>query len=95
MKKDMTLSANKSTMWSIQGAITSMKAAFFKPINALEGYYSSVLGKTINTRQTLLLLNAQVAFVAATFPIDFSLILRVVFAGWFLSALLKCKTSGV
>lgn len=43
-------------------------AAVRMPLVALSRYYSMVLEREINIRQTLMLLNAQTAFVFAVFP---------------------------
>lgn len=61
------------------------------PIAALAKYYSHVLEREISIRQTLLLLNAQAAFVFAAFPADGPFALRALCCGWFAYAVLKCK----
>ena len=65
-----------------------------KPIALLAGYYSKVLDTEINLRQTLLLLNAQLAFFFTVFS-DCSLFFRALFIFWLCDALFKCKRARV
>ena len=58
-------------------------------------YYSRVLGEKVSTRQTLLLLNAQAAFVMAVLPADGPLAGRAVCVAWLAHALLLCRRSGL
>lgn len=62
-----------------------------KPVVMLADYYSKVLETEIDFRQTLLLLNAQLAFFFAAFPVDCSLFLRGLCIFWLCNALMKCK----
>jgi hypothetical protein len=64
-----------------------------RPLTRLSGYYSRVLERPVDNRQTLLLLNAQLAALMTIFPIDCALSLRVVCGAWLVSALLKCKAA--
>lgn len=61
------------------------------PIELLRRYYAKVMEREVNTRQTLLLLNAQLAFVMTVFPIEAPFAVRVVCCLWLLNALWKCK----
>ena len=58
-------------------------------------YYSRVLGEKVSTRQTVLLLNAQAAFVMAVLPADGPLAGRAVCVAWLAHALLLCRRSGL
>lgn len=74
--------------WSLLHQLHTMVKA---PFAALAKYYSHVLERDISIRQTLLLLNAQTAFVFAVLPADCPLVLRALCCGWFAHAVLKCK----
>jgi len=87
MKKEMTLSDSNMTADVIQNLINKAK----KPIEWLREYYSKVLEREITMHQTLLLLNAQMAFLFAAFPVGGPILLRALCCGWFLHAVLKCK----
>lgn len=71
-----------------QNNIKNMISNLVKP---LQKYYTHVLEKEITTRQTLLLLNAQTAFIFGVFPVACPFMLRISFGAWFLLAVLKCK----
>lgn len=70
--------------------VMNLSAAIMQPIEKLAHYYGSVLGRKINTNQTLHLLNAQVAFLATVFP-DCSMVIKAVCLAWFVAAVLKCR----
>lgn len=62
-----------------------------RPIEWLCSYYSNVLERKLTMRQTWLLINAQLAFGAAFFPVEAPWIVRIGCLAWVVSALLKCK----
>ncbi|MBO4827779.1 MAG: hypothetical protein J5506_11215 [Prevotella sp.] len=62
-----------------------------KTINPIRKYYSSVLERPLDTRQTLLLIHSQVAFALAAFPVECPLLLRAAFALWFGWSVRVCK----
>ncbi len=62
-----------------------------RPIEWLCSYYSDVLDRKLTMRQTWLLINAQLAFGAAFFPVEAPLVVRIGCLVWVVSALLKCK----
>lgn len=62
-----------------------------RPIEWLCSYYSDVLERKLTMRQTWLLINAQLAFGAAFFPVEAPWVVRICCLAWVVSALLKCK----
>ena len=62
-----------------------------RPIEWLCSYYSNVLDRKLTMRQTWLLINAQLAFGAAFFPVEAPWGVRIGCLVWVVSALLKCK----
>ena len=62
-----------------------------RPIEWLCSYYSDVLDRKLTMRQTWLLVNAQMAFGAAFFPVEAPWVVRIGCLVWVVSALLKCK----
>ena len=62
-----------------------------RPIEWLCSYYSDVLDRKLTMRQTWLLINAQLAFGAAFFPVEAPWVVRIGCLVWVVSALLKCK----
>ena len=62
-----------------------------RPIEWLCSYYSDVLERKLTMRQTWILINAQLAFGAAFFPVEAPWVVRIGCLVWVVSALLKCK----
>lgn len=62
-----------------------------RPIEWLCSYYSDVLDRKLTMRQTWLLVNAQLAFGAAFFPVEAPWVVRIGCLVWVVSALQKCK----
>ena len=62
-----------------------------RPIEWLCSYYSNVLDRKLTMRQTWLLVNAQLAFGAAFFPVEAPWGVRIGCLVWVVSALQKCK----
>lgn len=62
-----------------------------RPIEWLCSVYSDVLERKLTMRQTWLLINAQLAFGAAFFPVEAPWVVRIGCLVWVVSALLKCK----
>ena len=62
-----------------------------EPVDWLTDYYSRLIEEKLNRSQTLWLVNAQVALIAAVFPADISLMARAINMLWFGWALEKCR----
>ena len=63
------------------------------PLVSLSRYYTAVLERPVGIRQTLLLLNAQTAFLFAAFPVSGPIALRFLCVAWLLHAVLKCRSA--
>ena len=72
-------------------SINSCMKKICRPIEWLCSYYSDVLDRKLTMRQTWLLINAQLAFGAAFFPVEAPWVVRIGCLVWVVSALLKCK----
>lgn len=89
MKTNMTTLNARESM--IAAAMQQVMETAKKPAKRLCRYYSSVLERQLNLRQTWLLVNAQLAFTFAVLPVESPMLLRAACCGWFLHAVLKCK----
>lgn len=89
----MTLTAK--TTASNNFSIRRFLATAARLLAPLSRYYSQVLGTDISLRQTLLLLNAQLAALFTIFPVACPLLLRLACLAWLVSALLKCRDCGI
>ena len=87
MNNEMILNAREEKMNVVMNQVA---AAVRRPLSMLTDYYSSVLNKKLSTKQTLTLLNAQLAFVMTVFA-GCSLPVRALLLAWLVGALLKCK----
>ena len=89
---------NKTTTTSnsamIMGMLTAAKRVtntYDNMMNHVTDFYSKQLERNINRRQTLALLEAQLAFFLGIMPIDMPMILRIAFTVWTVVAVKKCK----
>ena len=89
MKTNMTTLNARESM--IAAAMQQVMETAKKAAERLCRYYSSVLERQLNLRQTWLLVNAQLAFTFAVLPVESPMLLRAACCGWFLHAVLKCK----
>ena len=84
-KKEVCLNSGKEI------SLNSGMKEVCRPIEWLCSYYSDVLDRKLTMRQTWLLINAQLAFGAAFFPVEAPWVVRIGCLVWVVSALLKCK----
>lgn len=102
MDNKMTLTANAAETMNMAAETMNMSDGTAKAASTLRrmvaplaGYYSRVLGTEVSTRQTLLLVNVQAAFFMTAFPADCHLLLRLGCLAWLVSAVIKCRDSGI
>ena len=84
-KKEVYLNSEKEI------SLNSGMKKICRPIEWLCSYYSNVLDRKLTMRQTWLLINAQLAFGAAFFPVEAPWVVRIGCLAWVISALQKCK----
>lgn len=87
MTNEMMITARKPGL-----STEVMKQMAERPLAGLTRYYSDVLERQLSTRQTLLLLNAQLAFLMTVFP-SMSFALRILCLTWLVGAVVKCRRS--
>ena len=92
MKKESLNSEKEISLDSMKEVrLNSCMKKVCRPIEWLCSYYSDVLDRKLTMRQTWLLINAQLAFGAAFFPVESPWVARIGCLVWVVSALLKCK----
>lgn len=91
--KEISLNSMKEVCLNSEKEISlnSCMKEVCRPIEWLCSYYSNVLERKLTMRQTWLLINAQLAFGAAFFPVESPWVVRIGCLVWVVSALLKCK----
>ena len=89
---------NKTTTTSNSAMIMGMLTAAKRVTNTYDNmmshvtdFYKKQLERNINRRQTLALLEAQLAFFLGIMPIDMPMALRIAFTVWTVVAVKKCK----
>ena len=87
MNNEMFLNVREEKMNTVMNQVSDDVR---RPLMMLTQYYSKVLDRKLNLRQTLSLLNAQLAFFVTAFA-GCSLMVRAFLFAWLVSALLKCK----
>ena len=92
-KKEISLDSEKEICLNSgkEVSLNSCMKEVCRPIEWLCSYYSNVLDRKLTMRQTWLLINAQLAFGAAFFPVEAPWVVRIGCLVWVVSALLKCK----
>lgn len=95
MKKEMTLGANMNMNTNMAVSMKKIAKMAVSLIAIVNNYYSSVIGQRLNNKQTMLILNAQFAFLFTVFPIQSSAYIRIICLAWLVTALLQCKNSGI
>lgn len=92
-EKEVCLNSEKEICLNSEKEISlnSCMKEVCRPIEWLCSYYSNVLDRKLTMRQTWLLINAQLAFGAAFFPVEAPWVVRIGCLAWVVSALLKCK----
>lgn len=88
MEKNIILSQSKTD--NVKSPLNLIETVC-KPFEKLRKYYSDVLEEEVSYGRMWRLINAQLAFVAAVFPVEAPLTARIVCTVWLICALLKCR----
>jgi len=98
MEKEMIFAARNQSASSMQRSVNNVLMAVGKALNGakvpvewLRKYYSAVCEKELTFSQTLLLINAQLAFIAAAFPVSMPVVGRIACCVWLVFSLKKCE----
>ncbi|MBR7018678.1 MAG: ATP-binding protein [Prevotella sp.] len=91
MNKEMILTTRQSIWQAMADKMNYFSDVIIRPIEMLRDYYSLVLERNLNMRQTWALIEAQAAFFLGILPVGYAFILRAVALVWFIIALKKCR----
>ena len=83
MRKEMILNKEDVNRTEKSVLLSAILSPILYVVDMLARYYSYVMEEKYTRRSTLLLTHTHVAFLAAAFPADFSVILRMLFVMWF------------
>lgn len=87
MNNEMTLNIREMKTQLVMNQLVTVA---MRPLHRLSAYYGQILERPIGTRETLHLLNVQLAFVATVFVAS-PILFRLLCMAWLITALLKCK----
>ena len=90
MNKTMSKSDNTMTMVALTAAKRVINV-YDNVMNTVTDFYSKQLERRVNRRQTIALLEAQLAFFLGIMPIDMPMVLRIAFTVWTVIAVKKCR----
>lgn len=82
---------NKDVLSLAKALTAGARTQALKPLQWLQGYYGSVLGKAVSLSQTMLITATELAFILAVFPVSAPLLLRLGAAATFALLLRECK----
>lgn len=91
MERQMTINMQPSVSNRMTENFRKMTEKINMPIRKLSSYYSLVLEREINSKQTWALLEAQAALFLGILPIGYAFIVRLAALVWLLIALKRCK----
>lgn len=89
MEKNITV--NMTWAQSATMMVEQMVQRAENSLSPLTHYYSEIMERPLNSRQTMHLVHAQLAFFFAAFPVDGPLTLRAAAGLWFWWAVKTCK----
>ena len=88
MNNNMILNVREVKTGTVMNALMATAQC---PLQLLANYYGRMLGRSVTMRQTLSLVNAQLAFVMTVFTV-MSPLLRCLCLMWLVGSLLKCRS---
>ncbi len=88
MNNEMILNSRETRLYTV---VNLLSAAVRRPLDWLTLYYIRALARPVSRRQTLVLVNAQLAFLATVLPAECPVVVRLLALAWLVSAVLKCR----
>lgn len=67
MKKEFSFEVTYRQPWSVQRVLSQVMAFLIMVVSPLSKYYGQVMGREVDLKQTLLLIDVQLAFFFAAF----------------------------
>lgn len=92
MEKQIALGQTGQTYGRLAAIIKKAAHIAGAPLRLLGRYYSLVLERDVDMRQTKTITEAQLAFFATVMPADMHILLHVAACAWFIFALKKCRS---
>lgn len=91
MERQMTINMQQTVGNRLKESIRKMTEIINMPVKRLGDYYSLVLERDINSRQTWALIEAQAALFLGILPIGYAFTIRLIALVWLIIAIKRCK----
>ena len=91
MNNSMTFRLRPMGIGLVAATVKKFNNAISRPVNELGQYYSRVLDRRLDRRQTLSLIEAQTAFLVALVAGESPLLLRVALLAWAVADVCRCR----
>lgn len=101
MKKEMVLRPVSSAHEKYEVSRPSVFSAWRYSVShsaavlSLSRFYARLLDMPVSPLQAFHLTHAQLAFFLMVFPLEMSIVVRLLFAGWFSLTVLQCRRAGL
>lgn len=92
MEKQITLEQAGTASGRINTLVKKAAYMLSAPLRILGRYYSLVLERDVDMRQTKAITEAQLAFFATVLPAEMPILLHVAACIWFIMSLRKCRS---
>lgn len=92
MEKQIALRQSGTTCGKTTSPVKKAANMLNSPLRLLGRYYSMVLERDVDMRQTKAITEAQLAFFATVIPADIHVLLHVAACVWFIMSLKKCRS---
>ncbi len=91
MERQLTINMQQTVGQRLKERIRKMTEKLNMPVRRLGDYYSMVLERDINSRQTWALLEAQAALFLGILPVGYAFTIRLIALLWLVLAVKRCK----
>lgn len=92
MEKQITLEQAGTACGNINSMIKKATSMLNAPLRLLGRYYSYVIERNLDMRQTKAITEAQMAFFATILPVEMPILLHLAACTWFIMSLKKCRS---
>lgn len=92
MEKQITLEQAGTACGKINSMIKKATSMLNAPLRLLGRYYSYVIERNLDMRQTKAITEAQMAFFATILPVEMPILLHLAACMWFIMSLKKCRS---
>lgn len=93
--KNVTINANSGVAAKKNQQSIFSRVANTATVRNMAALASALIGEEVTPEQMLCLMNTAAALFFLMFPVNISLVVRVLFLVWFIAGCLQCKAMGM